>query len=411
MGNRLNTADGAGHTVTVGPHAKASASSRATVARVPRLHITVLDDVDALRSVRQSWDDLAVRTRAPYLSPTWCLAWWRHAAPPGARLRVIVLRSGDEVTAIAPLYCTVERGVVRYRFLGAGTFPRSQPLALPGTEPAAAAGFVAALRDVRPRPRIIEFDGVEQRSPWLRLFGRHWPGARIVTTQSMPAPSATLGDDLDDWLADKSRNFRKQTRRHRRRLDEHGVVFRLARPDEAAARLADFARLHEARFAYRGGSAVLDERVMRMLEHAAPQMMTHDRFRLHLVEHDGQVLSAEIVLAAGGEATSWLGGFDDRWAREQVSMQGLLAAVDYAMECNDTRLDFGPGAQSYKLRFCDREEQLDWCRLYPPGPLRPLAMAITLPRQLAERSWQGLLDAVPEERKHQVKRLLRQRGR
>jgi CelD/BcsL family acetyltransferase involved in cellulose biosynthesis len=372
------------------------------------LRVEVITDGHDLDAVRHHWDDLAVRTRAPYMAPAWCLAWWRNVAPAGAKLRVITVRAGDDVIAVAPFYCTSTRGIVRYRMLGTETFPRAQPVAHPGTERMAAIGIVAGLRDARPVPDLLEFHGIERDSPWPRLLASHWsPRVKVVLTQSMPAFAATLPSELDAWLAGKSRNFRKQARRHRRRLEERQVVFRLAGVEESAERLADFERLHQARFQFRGGSAVLDERVMRMLRESAPELMESDRFRLHLLEHDGQVVSAEVVLAAGGEATSWLGGFDEAWAREQVSMQGLLAAVDHAVRHEDTRLDFGPGAQSYKQRFCDREEQLDWITLYPPGPRRPFVMAATLPGHVGDRMWQRAIAAIPEERKHQIKRLLR----
>lgn len=372
------------------------------------LRVDVLDGGADLDAVRPQWDDLAVRSRSPYMAPAWCLAWWRNVAPAGADLRVVTVRSRDEIIAVAPFYCTSAGGLARYRMLGTETFPRAQPVASPGAEQAAAAGIVVGLRGARPVPDLIEFDGIEHRSPWPGLLAAHWsPRVKIVITQAMPAFAATLDSDLDAWLAGKSRNFRKQARRHRRRLEERQAVFRLAGIEESAARLADFERLHQARFRFRGGSAVLGPRVMRMLQESAPELMGGDRFRLHLVEHEGRVVSAEIVLAAGGEATSWLGGFDEAWAREQVSMQGLIAALDHAMRRGDTRLDFGPGAQSYKQRFCDSEEQLDWITLYPPGPRRPLVMAATLPRHVGGHLLQRLITAIPEERKHQIKRQLR----
>lgn len=372
------------------------------------LQVEVITSGDSLDGVLHQWDDLAVRTRAPYMAPAWCLAWWRNVAPADAALRVITVGAGDEVIAVAPFYCTSARGIARYRMLGTETYPRAQPLARPGMEDAAAAGIVAGLRDARPSPDLIELDGIERESPWPGLLASRWPSeVKVVVTQSMPAFAATLPDDLDTWLAGKSRNFRKQARRHRRRLEERQVVFRLADAEESAERLADFERLHQARFQFRGGSAVLNEPVMRMLRESAPELMPSDRFRLHLVEHRDQVVSAEVVLAAGGEAASWLGGFDDAWAREQVSMQGLVAALEHAIEHDDTRLDFGPGAQSYKQRFCDHEEQLDWIALYPPGRRRPFVMAATLPRHVGERLWQRVIAAIPDERKHQIKRLLR----
>ena len=308
------------------------------------------------------------------------------------------------LVAVAPLYCTTgPLQPVRYRFLGTETCPRVEPVTQPGMEARAAAQIVSALTRARPRPDVVEFDGVPSSSPWPRLIADHWPGRAVATTtQSVAAPAATLAVDFEQWLNGKSRNFRKQTRRHRRALVERGASFRVAPADECDKALADFERLHQERFRYRGGSGVLDTQVMKMLRESAASLAASGRFRLHLLEHKQRVIGAELVLAAGGEVTSWLGGFDERWAKVQPSIQGLVAAIEHAVADNDTRFDLGPGTQPYKLRLSDHAEQLIWSRIFMPGPRRPLTRIITVPGHVSRAAKQKLFDVVPTAHKHQI---------
>lgn len=226
----------------------------------------------------------------------------------------------------------------------------------------------------------------------------------------MVAPA--VGDLMpdEDWLQSKSRNFRQQARRRRRHLAGEGMIFHLATtPAEITARLPSFNRLHEARFEYRGGSDVLDEQVVAMLHSATRQLDSPDRYRLWTIEDDYHVISAHLFVAAGGEVSYWLGGFDDEWASEQPSLQALIAAIQHAAEHGDDRLDLGPGAQPYKLRLSDREQQLDWMMLFPRGRRRPLAYAVTLGRPTFAAVRQSAIDALPRSLKDWTKRRLRGR--
>jgi len=375
------------------------------------LHTRIVDRVDDLTAFYDEWDRLAVVNRAPYSTPAWCLAWWRHVAPESARLQVIIVHDGRQVIAVAPFYCIVQRlRPVRYMMLGASAAPRVTPLAEPGTERVAAAQIAAALVQARPRPAVIEFDGLPSDSSWPRLIDELWPKARsrVVETQAIAAPAITLHGNFEDWLSGKSRSFRKQARYQQRRLLERGATFRMpTQAADAVADLEDFRRLHEARWRYRGGSGVLDERLMNMLRELAASLTPSGRFRLWLIDHEGQVISAQVLLSAGGEVAYWLGGFDDAWGLMQPSMQGLIASIEHAFDAGDKRLDLGPGAQAYKLRLSDHEDRLVWTRLYPPSPMRPMVMASMLPNHLRLAVTRRAYEAISAERKNQIKRWLR----
>ena len=90
----------------------------------------LIDDVDSLERYRPAWDELAVELSQPYCAPAWTLAWWHHAAPPSTRLRVIVIRDGEDLVGIAPFYADRwGAGLQRYSLLAAESCWRLEPLA------------------------------------------------------------------------------------------------------------------------------------------------------------------------------------------------------------------------------------------------------------------------------------------
>ena len=60
-------------------------------------HAELITDLPGLERIRDGWDALAAELGRPFSSPAWTLAWWRHAAPSGAELRVIPTIWGHRV--------------------------------------------------------------------------------------------------------------------------------------------------------------------------------------------------------------------------------------------------------------------------------------------------------------------------
>src|SRR5262249_16681457 len=93
-------------------------------ARVAATPITVekVDDATAFAGLRPLWNEL-LRARAadnPFLTWEWQHTWWNHLRESSA-LRLIVVRSGDELIAIAPLRLATRRSLFsRLEFLGTG---------------------------------------------------------------------------------------------------------------------------------------------------------------------------------------------------------------------------------------------------------------------------------------------------
>jgi CelD/BcsL family acetyltransferase involved in cellulose biosynthesis len=351
-----------------------------------------LDALTGAERIREEWDALAVSNARPFCSPAWMLAWWRHAAPEGALLRIIAVRQGNELLGIAPFYTEGEDGLVRYRLLGSEASSQAEPLARPGAEEVVARIVADALAGAAPRPDVLSLKGIGVDSPWPLLLKEAWRGRvspSLYRTSTMPCPTLILrGRTYEDWFATIDPHVRRELRRRRRRLEERGAVFRLADSPEAAIEgLRNFAALHYARWNWRGGSGALDPPIERMLADAAERLVKERRIRLWSIEVDGKTISAQLFVGAGGELAYWLGGFDEAWGAYGPSIQAVRAAIEHAWESGDARINFGPGGQDYKYSFADGEEMLQSVEILP----RTIRYPVTLLRLIPSRTRSKLL--------------------
>ena len=373
---------------------------------VEKLVVSRIDSPAGLAEHEAAWDALAVGCGRPYSAPAWMLAWWRHAAPRDASLRALVITEAGQLVAIAPFYVRDTAIGPTYELLASGVASGAEPLAVPGREEEAAHAFADALADSLPAPAAIHFDRLPSGSPWPELFRRTWPGAvRVITEETIARPTLDLSyADFETYIAwRKSAKSRAKLRSRRRTLEERGARYRLLTTrEEVEHGLAEFARLHYGRWDDRGGSGALDAQIERMLADVAAELLDSGRFRLFVIDVGGRVISAQLFLAAGGEVSYWLGGFDEDWARFAPGIQTVLAAIEDAFERGDRRLDLGPGAQDYKQRLADGEQALESLTLVTARRRYPMARALQVGRSAREH----LSEWVPEPAKRPV-RLMR----
>jgi CelD/BcsL family acetyltransferase involved in cellulose biosynthesis len=345
-------------------------------------------DVARLESLEPAWDELAVECSRPYCSPAWMLAWWRHMAPEGALLRVAAAFDGDRLVGLAPFWAQPRSAApARYRTLSAQTAEPQEILAADGRADEVAVTCARVLAEASPRPGMLHFDRIAASSSWPEQLRAAWPGRRrpaVRRSHPTPAPALRLEhEDFESWLASKSGNFRQQVRRSRRRLEKAGGRFRLSSAEEVGRDMEAFTRLHNARWDHRGGSIALIGGTREMLLEVARELLPLERYRLWCLDLDGETISAHLFIAAGDEIAYWLGGFDDRFAKDRPGLITLVAAIEDALARGERRVDLGPGAQDYKYRLANSEEIHQFVTLVPPGIREPLARGELAGRRIA----------------------------
>jgi CelD/BcsL family acetyltransferase involved in cellulose biosynthesis len=376
------------------------------------LQTELIADPGALEPVAEQWDGLAVANAQPICSPAWLLAWWRSAAPAGAQARVIAAREGDALVGVAPFFVQQQRGHGRvdYRLMG-GSLPRNSPLAVPGREWEVAKAVDEVLAASVPRPDLIALEAAPLASHWSTALRDQWPGRMHPLVRqylSQGSPTISLHDaSFDAWLARRSANFRGQMRRLQRQFAASGGTARMATAETLSADIAAFMRLHAGRWEGRGTSSIVasEGQVPAMFEEAGRAHLASHRFRLWLLEIDGQPISAQLFAEAGGEVLYLNGGWDERFARLKPAMLTILHAVEDAFSRGDRRIDLAPGEQHYKTRFADGNDPVAWSILMLPGRRLPLTYARATPMLTTHRLRAAGKQALTAEQAERVRAL------
>lgn len=348
------------------------------------LQAELVEDPGVLDGHADAWDALAAEAGRPFCAAHWQLAWWTHARPAGARLATVLVRDGERLVAVAPGYTQRTRvGARVWRSLGATACQHVEPFAAPGREEESARCITAVLAAARAAPTYLLLEGVRASSPWPALLAAGGPGGRggrqVVLGRIGSLALTTADLDFDTWFAGKSSNFRQRLRRHRRKAEGRGARFRLSGPDEAAADLETFVRIHRGRWEDRGGSRAVDAAVEAMLRDAGPRLVADGRLRVWTLELDGRGVASSLVFVAGDEVGYWLNGFDEAFADLDPSRISILHVIEDTFTLGARRLDLGEGVTAYKQRFADEEEDLLRVAVLPAGRRRPAACAAVTP--------------------------------
>jgi CelD/BcsL family acetyltransferase involved in cellulose biosynthesis len=192
--------------------------------------VEAVADPGGLWRLQGEWERLAAACGPghPFLNPGWFRAWWECFGA-GARARVLVVREGEEVVAIAPLR---ER---RTRFHGVparviGSMhndhtPRFD-LLVGRREEEAYDAIWDHLAAARSSWDVLEFAPLVATSRTLAALAARAErdGCGVGIWRGAPAPWVALGDGWEALLRRLSHNRRAQMRKHRRRLERAGEV-------------------------------------------------------------------------------------------------------------------------------------------------------------------------------------------
>ncbi|HET9676934.1 MAG TPA: GNAT family N-acetyltransferase, partial [Solirubrobacterales bacterium] len=248
-------------------------------------------DAEGLRdsSLLDAWRRLAVLRGNPFLTPEWFAVATELIAEDEPH--AIAWRVDGELRGVLPLVST-RRGPLRVL-----RFPNSRrgdwfgPACSPEDEAAMGADCGALLASEAGSWNAFVLNRIDA--------GSAWPGALGLRTapqrRSDVLPFIAFDErGYEGYMADRSRNFRSQLGRRRRKLErDHGLSFRMtSTPQELEDDLAAFFRLHDERWEARGGSTLGDERSRRLLAAFARKAQEQGWLRLWIAEADGEPAAA-----------------------------------------------------------------------------------------------------------------------
>ncbi|MFF4539326.1 GNAT family N-acetyltransferase [Streptomyces aureus] len=258
-------------------------------------------------------------TATAFQSHTWLHSWWQSYGTPG-RLRLVVVREGGELLAVAPLMR------VRHRL------PTLVPLGGPISDYAdvllddehadrAAAALAEGLAAVA-RTALIDFREVRPGGAVERVY-EHWrgPRRRVGDSLCLELPATSMEELVGRLPSSKAQRVRAKLRK----LTALGVERRVVGHDEVDAALGRLLELH--RLQWEGRKVTSEHLHERFSEHlvrsVGPMVRSGDavvtEFRL-----DGTVLAVDLTLLSRRLAGGYLYGAHPRLRELKADVAVML---------------------------------------------------------------------------------------
>lgn len=334
-------------------------------AHPPQIRVELIERAEALQPLRSQWNLLLERSQAPCVFRTWewVTSWLDVYGAPFA-LRVLLAWRGERLVGVAPLMIGkhVRYGAVGPRVLlmvgqSGSTLAEQFDFIVDAPFEAEVTGafvahIVGALRsewDMILFERMLDASPSKQR---LVELLRH-EGLRVDTPRAQQAFYVKLPATMDDYLAERSANFRSQYRNSRRKLERLGALrLRLAGRDLAVAEgMRILGELHRQRFAATPGASFRTTDYVDFHSRVANLFAGREWLWLAVLELDGQPIGARYDYVYGNKMWCMQGGWDPRFSNQRPGMILTGAAIEWAIERGLAEYDFQSGEADYKRRW------------------------------------------------------------
>jgi CelD/BcsL family acetyltransferase involved in cellulose biosynthesis len=338
-----------------------------------------LDYAPSFEAVRGEWDRLAQAGAGIFGTWEWATAWWSHFGDDSVPL-LARCRAGGRTLGVLPMYAWQRRGLRVVRLIGHGPADELGPLCALEDRAAAAHAIKLVLDEVRCDIFLAEQLRAEEQ--WRERLGASVRG-------SEPSPKLRLdGRGWDEFLANRSKNFRGQVRRRERALERLGLRYRVCDESDRVERDLDtlFA-LHRAQW---GGRDSNFTRLEAFHRDFAMSAFARGWLRLWFLEVNGSAVAAWYGLRFGGVDAYYQAGRDPAWDRFAVGFVLLAHSLREAIADGMHEYRFGRGGEEYKSRFTDDDSQVE---------------TLLMPRRLKGRVAMAAVDVA--RRRTRTRRLIR----
>jgi CelD/BcsL family acetyltransferase involved in cellulose biosynthesis len=318
---------------------------------------------DAVDELGDDWRSLAVAQGNAFLTPEWFSAWRRHYGGGSSPVVVVVRDSDGGVVGLLPL-ARVGR---RTQFAGANLGDWFSPLAQPGRELEVAAAAAAVLAEAGHRMLVLH--NVDEDAEWISELMRAWPGSLVKRELHRDViPYTSLPPSWNEFLEQRSRNFRSQIGRKERKLQRsYGMEFRqVDDPVRLPAAMDSFFALHNARWSGDSRRSSLAAAKARA-HHSDFAAMALERgwLRLWFLMADGRPVAASYGWRIGHRYCYFNAGWDPAWAQASVGLVLLSHTIRSAIEEGAQEYNFLLGGEAYKSRFSNGQSAVQTVAFAP----------------------------------------------
>jgi CelD/BcsL family acetyltransferase involved in cellulose biosynthesis len=347
---------------------------RAAATRAPRLTV----ERRPLLSLACEWKRLAerARTRNVFVGWTFLSTWWEHFKR-RREGRTFVVRDGDEVVAIVPLYLeTLSLRFGRFRVLrnvGFGDVVNPDfldALVLPGREEEVAAALCPELLG----DESWEFAELSELEPEgsLARMAAWWERQGLLRVQAEPrsiCPYVELPHDFDAFLAACNPHFRQQLRRYRRKIErDFRIEWRLVGRDvDVSTAVEALARLHQERMESTGrGGNFRNDDYLAFHRDVAGRAAETGELLFWLVFIDGCPAATHYGFLHDGTYYGYQMGFAQRFQRWSPGHYMTGVVLERLIDAGKREMNLLRGTDRWKMRWTDKARRTTTLTLLRP---------------------------------------------
>lgn len=337
------------------------------------IRVECIDNAWGLTALRLQWNALLRSSAAdsPFLTWEWLHAWWKHLHG-GAALKVIAVRKGDDLIAIAPLMITpaVLPWFSGLEFLGSGHAGSDylDVIVRPGRETEALGAVTQFLKTQKLALRLDHVPEVSLGAQLSeRLASEGWTASAAPGGVCPIIPLA--GHTWDSYLATLGPAHRANVRRRLRGTEQQFKVrFEQVTTDSGRRDALEALRgFHEQRFRTRRGSTAFLTPALRAFQDDATRR-TLDRgwLRMYVLWLNDVPAAVMYGFLYNRQFYFYQHGFDQRYASYSVGLVLVANTIRAAIDEGAELFDFLWGTEPYKWLWTRETRSLRQIRLFPP---------------------------------------------
>lgn len=381
------------------------------------LRVEIVHELSALARMRPEWDALMDASDAgPFNAWEWIYPWCRRISPDR---RPLVLTARDRTGTLVGLMplgfelCHVlGRQVGRLSFLGE-TFVGSDYLdvvARRGMEEPVTRAFAHGLREMHGGWDVLDLVDLREDSLSVKVLRETFPDLEVRATDRYVCPYETFtpGEPFEAFL---KRTGRRDNYLRRRKWLEKQEGYRIERteaPGELAAPMADFFRLHSARWAADGGSQGIHSHEVEAFHRDATQFLAErGQLRLYTMKVGGQAVASVYGLIYRDTFIYYQSGYDPEWRNRSVGLVLVGETFKDAIEGGLTQYDFLRGTETYKSDWTSKQRHTVAVRIHA---FQGAGHWFTRREELARDARNVVKRLLPEATVERIRRLRRSRA-
>lgn len=351
--------------------------------------VEIIDDRNGLEKFSSEWNRLAKPLENPLMTHEWFTA-CANSFYKDDDLYVVILRSGDNISAIAPIVVTRKRGIKWLELMGTSFLHEPCGVLYDSHD-----SLMEILRELIKLRRPVYLNRVPANTSTAEILRRQIKYRGIVIERnSSGTVRVPITSSWDEFYRTISSRRRYDIRLARRRAEEGGKVsFKIfcPSPDELDSYLKIAFEVEAAGWKGREGSALLfNHKIQKFFWGYAATACRDNILRLCFMKINNEVAAMQIAVEYARRFWVLKIGYDERWARCSPGIQLTNEAIRYSYDQGLKSYEFLGSDEPWLHIWSNETDYYKSIGVYPAALSGLVSLSIDLADYIRRKVMSGL---------------------